>query len=91
MSVFSSKEITGSYEDLLSSDKKDFSSPIVNAADKLAAYIKCLEELKSGNEEFKHAAKQTYSKLKSLDMQEVDYFLEKFIPAFELTIDELEL
>ena len=84
------KEIRASYSDILSPESKDNISPIVNAADKLAAYIKCLEELKSGNEEFKHAAKLTRAKLKALDMQEVDYFIEKFIPAFELTLDELD-
>ena len=63
---------------------------IVKAADKLSAYIKCLEELKTGNEEFRLAAKQTKSKLTEMKMPEVDYFMEKFIPAFSLTLDELE-
>lgn len=64
---------------------------IIKAADKLAAYIKCLEELRAGNEEFRSAAIQTRNKLYSLKMQEVDYFLEHFISAFELTLDELNL
>ncbi len=65
-------------------------SDIVRAADKLSAYIKCLEELKTGNEEFRLAAVQTKEKLVSLSMPEVDYFMEKFIPAFEMTLDELD-
>lgn len=64
---------------------------IIKAADKLAAYIKCLEELRAGNEEFCLAAQQTKDKLQKLNMPEVDYFLEHFIPAFELTLDELSL
>jgi 5'-deoxynucleotidase len=64
---------------------------LIKAADKLCAYIKCLEELKTGNNEFRSAAAQTLSKLKALRMPEVDYFMEHFIGAFELTLDELDL
>lgn len=62
---------------------------LVKAADKLSAYVKCLEELRVGNNEFRLAAKQTEEKLRELHMEEVDYFLEHFIPAFQLTLDEL--
>lgn len=79
------------YEQLLSDAGGSDVSLFVRAADKLAAYIKCLEELKSGNMEFRLAADQTLHKLKSLEMPEVDYFIEHFIPAFELTLDELNL
>ena len=63
---------------------------IVKAADRLSAYIKCLEELKCGNGEFAKAKKSIEQDLKSRKMPEVDYFFEKFIPAFSLTLDELE-
>jgi len=63
---------------------------IVKAADKLSAYIKCLEELKAGNREFQSAARQTRTALEALCLPEVDYFLEHFLPAFQLTLDELE-
>lgn len=62
---------------------------IVKAADKLSAYIKCIEERKAGNNEFLSAEKQTRAKLDESDMPELKYFLENFIPAFELTLDEL--
>ena len=64
---------------------------LIKAADKLCAYIKCLEELKTGNSEFRSAAAQTLSKLKAMGMPEVDYFMEHFVGAFELTLDELNL
>ena len=64
---------------------------IVKAADKLSAYIKCVEELKTGNREFGQAAAQTREKLVRLQMPEVDYFMEHFLPAFELTLDELDM
>ncbi len=62
---------------------------LVKAADKLSAYIKCVEELKMGNNEFKQAAEQTLELIKASKLPEVDYFVEHFLPAFELTLDEL--
>ena len=64
---------------------------IVKAADKLSAYIKCVEELKTGNLEFKSAASSTLLKLRAMHMPEVDYFLDTFMDAFEKTIDELSV
>ena len=58
--------------------------------DKLSAYIKCVEELKAGNAEFKKAAEQTMAALKAMDMEELDWFMERFLPAFALTLDELQ-
>ena len=72
-------------------DENNPQRAIIKAADKLAAYIKCLEELRAGNEEFRLAAQQTKNKLVDLHMPEVDYFLANFIEAFELTLDELNL
>lgn len=62
---------------------------IVKAADKLSAYIKCIEERKAGNNEFLSAEKQTRAKLEENALPELKYFLENFVPAFELTLDEL--
>ena len=73
------------YEELFDEAESD----IVRAADRLAAYIKCVEELGAGNREFSLAAKQTRQRLDSMKMPEVDYFLEHFMPAFDLTLDEL--
>ena len=63
---------------------------LVKAADKLAAYIKCLEELRAGNNEFKLAARQTRAALDQMEMPELDYFMKHFLPGFELTLDELK-
>ncbi|MBR2646557.1 MAG: 5'-deoxynucleotidase [Clostridia bacterium] len=63
---------------------------LVKAADRLAAYIKCLEELRSGNSEFTKAKKSIEEDLHSRNMPEVEYFFEHFIPSFELTLDDLE-
>lgn len=62
---------------------------IVHWADRLSAYIKCISELKSGNGEFKKAAEQIKKDLDKCDREDVKYFIEHFLPAYELTLDEL--
>jgi len=84
------EEMRPEYETLLSPDPGDETQELVKAADKLAAYIKCLEELKTGNLEFRLAAEQSLRKLTALDLPEVGYFIQNFVPAFELTLDELD-
>lgn len=63
---------------------------LVKAADKLSAHIKCLEELKAGNAEFREAAAQTRKALEAFDLPEVWYFMDTFLPSFSLTLDELK-
>lgn len=82
-------EMQKSYEDLLIGEKQDRVHDLVKAADKLSAYIKCIEERKAGNNEFLSAEAQTLKTLEEMHLREVDYFLEHFIPSFELTLDEL--
>jgi 5'-deoxynucleotidase len=62
----------------------------VRAADKLSAYIKCLEEMRAGNGEFRDAARVTRKKLDDMEMPELDIFFEEFLPSFSLTLDEME-
>lgn len=63
---------------------------LVKAADKLSAYIKCVEELKAGNAEFREAAAQTRKALEAFGLPEVAYFLETFMDSFSLTLDEMK-
>ena len=63
---------------------------LVRAADKLSAYIKCVEELKAGNDEFKKAAQQTMDAMVDMKLPELEYFMEHFLPSYRLTLDELE-
>ncbi len=63
---------------------------IVKCADRLAAYLKCVEEVKAGNSEFKKAKSSIGSELKALKQPEVVYFLKEFAPSYELTLDELD-
>ena len=62
---------------------------LVKAADKLSAYLKCVEELKAGNDEFKKAKEQTYAALRENPTPALGYFMEHFLSGFELTLDEL--
>ena len=61
----------------------------IKAADKLAAWLKCLEERKAGNREFVQAEEETLHALKDMNMDEVTWFLEHMGEAFGLTLDEL--
>ena len=63
---------------------------VVKCADRLAAYLKCVEEIKAGNSEFKKAKSTILTELKGLKRQEVDYFLTEISPAYELSLDELD-
>ena len=83
-------EMRGELSPYLKADKASEEYKFVKAADKLSAYLKCLEELRSGNNEFLQAEKSIYSALLGMKMRSVDYFFEHFIPAFALTLDELE-
>jgi 5'-deoxynucleotidase len=60
------------------------------AADKLCAYLKCLEEIAAGNQEFAKAEKALRASVDALGLPEVSYFLDTFVPSFRLTLDELD-
>lgn len=63
--------------------------PIVKAADKLSAHIKCLEEQKAGNTEFDSAARQTRQALEQAELPELSWFLEHCLEPFTLNLDQL--
>ena len=76
------------YKGILFSDD-DKINRLVKAADKLSAYIKCIEEENAGNREFAKALLATEKSLRSMDCPEANYFIEHFIPAYRLTLDEI--
>ena len=82
-------ELRPSYAPLLL-ESDEAVAVIVKAADKLSAYLKCVEELKAGNTEFTQAEKQTYQSLCDMKLPCLDYFMEHFLESFRLTLDELE-
>jgi 5'-deoxynucleotidase len=62
---------------------------LLTAADKLCAYLKCLEEITAGNREFGEAEKTLRRTIEAIDRPEVRYFVETFVPSFRLTLDDL--
>ena len=82
-------ELRPAYEELLTGETQERLHDLVKAADKLSAYVKCIEERKAGNKEFLSAEAQTRRILEESGMPELTYFLEHFIPAFEKDLDEL--
>lgn len=83
------RELQDAFQPLISGATEEHCHDLVKAADKLSAYIKCIEERRAGNDEFISAEKQTREILERSPLPEVKYFMEHFIPAFELTLDEL--
>jgi 5'-deoxynucleotidase len=78
------------YRPLLVPDQADRALwTLVEAADKLCAYAKCLEEIAAGNLEFSKAEKALRATVEAIDLPEVRYFLDVFTPSFRLTLDEL--
>lgn len=64
---------------------------LVHIADKLCAYLKCVDEVGAGNREFQVAYQATEAKLAQYrERPEVAYFMEHFVPSFKLTLDELK-
>ncbi len=85
-------ELRADYEAFLFPDNKVLDPDlraIVKAADKLCAYMKCLEELGAGNQEFSKAEKALRKTIEQIDLAEVHYFLKTFVPSARLTLDEL--
>lgn len=83
-------ELRSSYVDYIHESDEEL-NPIVKAADKLSAYIKCVEEQKAGNKEFESAAMQTMAAMHAMDLPELEWFIYHCLPAFGYNLDELGL
>lgn len=62
---------------------------LVKAADRISALIKCIEERKAGNTEFKEAEKATLKRIEKMNVPEAQMFIKEFLPAYDLTLDML--
>ncbi|MCR6546184.1 5'-deoxynucleotidase [Dehalobacterium formicoaceticum] len=84
------RDLQDDYENLLFVQQEDWQNwRLVKAADKISAYLKCVEELKGGNQEFSKALKTIKVELDRLDLPEAAYFMKHFLPSYSLTLDEL--
>ncbi|MCR4604920.1 MAG: 5'-deoxynucleotidase [Eubacterium sp.] len=88
--------IEGNLTEALSDGKADekmleaYGWKLVKAADKFSALIKCMEEIRSGNREFDSAYDTTLGYLEATDLDAVNIFMDEFLPAYDLTLDELQ-
>ena len=84
------QDLRAQYERVLEPDGEySREMQLVKAADKLSAYIKCIEERKAGNREFERAEKATLASIQEMNLEEVKIFLEEFLPPYEKTLDEI--
>lgn len=82
------EQLRSRYEKVFDADVE--TEQLVKAADKLSAYLKCIEELQMGNSEFSKAKESIEEALHAMKLPEVDYFLNHFLKGFTLTVDELK-
>ena len=82
------EDLRGVYRNVISNDDEVLER-YVKAADKLSALIKCIEEVRMGNNEFLKAKESTESALEKMDLPALRIFMSEFLPSYYLTLDEL--
>jgi len=85
------EDLRGEYEGIFFPDGSDdeYLCRLVKAADKLSALIKCIEESKTENHEFDSARTATKKAIDDMKLPEAEIFVKEFLPAYELTLDEI--
>lgn len=82
------EDLRPAYAPLLRESADSEIAALVKAADKLSALIKCIEERRSGNEDFAEAERSTLAAVRAMNLKEAEVFLDEFLPAYGLTLDE---
>ena len=83
------EDLREEYIPLIDADENTPEWKIVKAADRISAYIKCVEERKAGNREFIEAEMSTLAAIRADALPEVQVFMEQFAPGFALSLDEI--
>ena len=83
------EDLREEYTPLIEADENTPEWKIVKAADRISAYIKCVEERKAGNREFVEAEMSTLAAIRADALPEVQVFMEQFAPGFALSLDEI--
>lgn len=73
-----------------SSDEDRELEVFVKAADRFSALIKCVEEMRMGNDEFRAAAQTIERSIHEMELPEAEVFFEEFLPSFSLALDEMQ-
>lgn len=82
-------DIQPDFAKLIMADETSADWRVVKAADKISAYIKCVEERKGGNREFIQAESTTLASIRSINLPEVQDFMDDFVPGFGMSLDEI--
>lgn len=85
------EELQNRYREFILDDPVSEEHKLMKYADRICAYIKCLEELKVGNKEFLKAKESIGKELSDADDEAVKYFIKNVLPTFSKTLDELEM
>ncbi len=83
------EDLQSAYEPLLFPDEQSIEWRLVKAADKISAYLKCVEEIGYGNAEFQSAKSAIRSEIEAINLPEVTDFMQEFMPSFGLPLDAL--
>lgn len=86
------EDFKSDFENILkiTSDSDRELEPFVKAADRFSALIKCIEEMRMGNDEFRMAKDSIERSIHNMNLPEAEMFFEEFLPPFSLALDELE-
>ena len=82
-------DLRPSFQPLIEPDQRQAEWRLVKAADRICAYVKCLEEGKAGNNEFREAQAGIESSIRAIDLREVQDFMQEFVPGFAMTLDQI--
>lgn len=82
-------ELRAAFAPCVRQEKDSAERLIVKRADKLSALIKCVEELAVGNVEFKNAYEVTKREIDASPEKSVKYFVDVFLPAYSMSLDNL--
>ena len=82
------EDLRDEFKNLLACEDDEL-QPLIKVADKISALIKCIEERKAGNTEFKEAEAATRKRIEECNIPEAKAFMEEFLPAYEQTLDTL--
>ena len=83
------EKLKPAYQKILAPDINSREAQLAKFADKISAYIKCIEEVDSGNNDFKAAKKSTAKILDKIEDKTVKYYIDNFVASFSLSLDEL--
>ena len=89
MMAYLPQDLMQHFEKMLFPDIDSVEWKLVKAADKISAYLKCLEETRWGNEEFAQAETAIFNQINGTDLPEVEDFMREFVPSFGLPLDGL--